>query len=183
MRHNESFRNVGQQLENDRLVRDSVEANPLHAHRRILRRNRHVSHNLRHGAMEVRIRAREVGDAAEEIEGLAHDVSANGRMQRRKALVAFHLINHLGRNELVVLKSGCGTDHSVADGCRCREVAGVEQVGNQLECDRAIGQSRGSIHQLVAFAIFDPELALAGTDAVDRTFIHPAALAVAGLIN
>ena len=100
-----------------------------------------------------------------------------------KLLVPLHLLNHLGRHALIVLQSWRGANHAMPDRLRSREVAGVQYIGHQLECDRAVGQGRGLVHQLLALGVLDPELALIGADPVHRAFIQLAALAAAGLID
>ena len=67
-------------------------------------------------------------------------------------------------------------DHAMADRRRGRELAGVQRIGHQLECNGAVGQRRSLIHQLFAGRILDPELAQVGADAVDRALEEPCAV-------
>ena len=100
--------------------------------------------DFRHGAMEVGVENDEVGNAGEQPQRLAHDVNGDGRVQRRKGRVAFHLVDQLGRDELILLHRRPAGNHAMADGRRRREVAGVQRVGHQLEGDGAVGQGAAS---------------------------------------
>ena len=121
-----------------------------HAHRRVFLGNRHVRDHFGHGAMEVGVENDEVGNAGKQAQRLAHDVDGDGRVQRRERSVALHLVDQLGRDELVFLHGRAAADHAMADGRRGREVAGVQRIGHQLEGHGAGGQGRRLIHQLFA---------------------------------
>ena len=71
----------------------------------------------------------------------------------------------------------------MTDRDRGREVAGMQRIGDQLECHRACGQRRRLVHQLFSGAILDPELAQIGADAIHRAFVQFHARAVAGFVN
>src|SRR5580658_1860921 len=107
--------------------------------------------------MKVRVEANEVGNARKQPQRFAHDVDGDGRMQWRKGLVAFHFIDQLWRDELVLLHRGPATNHPMADGCWSREVTGVKRVRNKFERDGLGGQGRSLIHKLLTLGVFDPE--------------------------
>ena len=156
---------------------------PPHAHRRVHFGNRHVRDDLGHGAMEVGVENGEVGYAREKLQSFAHDVNRDGRMQRRKICVALDLVNQFRSDTLVLLHGRSAANHAMPNGSRGGEVARVQRIRNQLECDRSVGQRRRLIHQLLARCILDPELAQIGADAVNRALVQLASFAVAGFVN
>ena len=141
------------------------------AHVAILLRDGHVLGHLGHGAMEISVENDKIGNAGKKAQRLAHDVNGNGRVQRRKGRVAFHLVNQLGRDALVFQHRRSAGNHAMTDRDRSRKVGGVQRVGHQLEGHGARGQSRCLIDELFARRVLDPELAQIGADAVNRALV------------
>ena len=170
MRDDQLFRHVRLQLVNDRLVRDAVEPVAAHAHREVLFRQRHAGRDFRHGAMEVGIEHGEVGNAGKEAQSLAHDVDGDGRVQRREGGVAVDLVDQFRRDALIFANRRAAAHGAMTDGRGRGKLAGVERVGDQLECDRTVGQRGRLVEELLALAILHPELAEVGADAIDGAF-------------
>ncbi len=133
--------------------------------------------------MEVGVENGEVGHAGKQVQRLAHDVDGDGCVQRRKSLVAFDLVDELGRDELVFADGWTSAHRAMADGCRGREIAGVKRVDHELECHGEAGHRRRLVHELFAAGVLNPEFAEVGADAVDRALVQLEPPAVAGLID
>ena len=64
-----------------------------------------------------------------------------------------------------------------------RILARVQRVGHQFESNGAVREGRRLIHELPAFAIFNPELTMAGADTIHGAFEKPGSVSVARLIH
>src|SRR6516164_318210 len=106
--------------------------------------------------MKIRVQNSEVGYAREQPQRLAHDVNADGRVERSKGRIALDLVDQLGSNQLILTHSRSATDGAMPNRHRRREIARVQRIDYQLECDRTARERGRLIQKLSARRVLDP---------------------------